>query len=290
MSGRVSADAKIGGGIDQTPPEIFLPQTIYCDAGSEGVFPRYQPAGQSQTVGMRVLRQRVQHGESSGLNLASGSLIVAESQKMRAGRLRMLPEGRRFAQCGVLFPELAKLAGQLIEFHCLVLLSAEHFAVLLDKEIRESVLLLLGALRRRRLKDDLPFVYLRSQQGPGIVVGSVHSGMRGGLQGFLFPGRLQFRYFEFRQQLAAFPVILGFALQKEAQFTSLRNLDVQFPGHVEKRRELIKLLLADRIVLVIMTSGTAQSQSEPYCSQGAGRGRSPARPGTLQDQHLPRGW
>src|SRR5262245_54976344 len=106
---------------------------------------------------------------------------------MSSGRLWMLPEGRRFAQRGVLFAELAKLARQLIEFHCLVLLSAEHFAVLLDKEIRESMLLLLGSLRRRRLENDLSFLYLSCQQGPGLVVRSVYPGMRGGLQGFLFP-------------------------------------------------------------------------------------------------------
>src|SRR5262245_29452734 len=50
----------------------------------------------------------------------------------------------------------------------------------------------------------------------------------------------------------------------------MRNLEVHLEGAIEKREELVELLLTDRVVFVVVAAGATYRQTQPYGAQRIG--------------------
>src|SRR5438034_4078824 len=94
--------------------------------------------------------------------------------------------------------------------------------------------------------------------------------MGSGFTHLLFPVGLELRHFVFNEQLTSLLVIHRPSLKVRTNFARQRRLKVNFGGVVKEGKQLVKLLLADRIVLVIMTTGATHGQTQPHRSHGAG--------------------
>src|SRR5262249_9967113 len=96
--------------------------------------------------------------------------------------------------------------------------------------------------------------------------------MRRRLPQLFLPACLQLRDFLCHrgEQFGPLPLVLRPLCQVSAQLTRQRSVDVDLVSGIEVGVELIKLLLRDRIVLMVVTAGAADRQSQPGCADHPG--------------------
>src|SRR5262245_6966108 len=87
---------------------------------------------------------------------------------------------------------------------------------------------------------------------------------------FLLPLDLDVWNLVLGQQSLPFSLVVPLSLQIGTHFSRKWSLNIHFVGRIEESRELVKVRLCNRIMLVIMAAGTAHGHSQPNCAQGRG--------------------
>ena len=271
MGGLGSLGAEVLGSSHESAAEQFLPESIGGDSGGQGIVLIHQPSGQAQPGWFLPIREGRQPAGRAGPDLDPRNSIVPPQCDMGGGRHGLDHVGPCHVGEGPL--QLGQLSLQVLQLLAQGLVLGVLRTGKLEEIVGHPIVFPPSAARRTGPQQLGSPVQLAENGAPEYVVPVqmpsrvLHCLQEHGLPPRLEPGN---RDLAVVQKFSPLLAVARELFQVGLRFSGEGCVHLPALGLIEEGQELVVLHLAQGIVLVVVTLGTAQGQAQPDRAHGVG--------------------